>query len=327
MPIDRESLRLDEAWRNPGGFHRRPLATLGLSLVCLLVFLEQHVLHPTGGSPGGTAQASQLQHLFEFWRVVSCQFVHASWWHLITNLIGLLVFGRIVEERSGPLHVAGMFLLGGLVGVSAEIWANPAVTVSGASAGVFALMAAAGVCEPNRQLRLPFLPEFPLTLKYVAVSFFCINAFDVCLRLLQRGNPDAAQLLTGQVATLAHTMGAVTGFFYAHAMGTSFSENVRESERRRSRWMEEQRKRARQEREHSWVPAHAFNTREENQTEEAAVEAVVTPREYIAERVDPILEKISIHGQESLSPEERFILREAAARLTDEKGGTRPGRC
>ena len=46
--------------------------------------------------------------------LISYMFLHAGWWHLISNMLFLWVFGDNVEDRMGPVRFLIFYLLCGL---------------------------------------------------------------------------------------------------------------------------------------------------------------------------------------------------------------------
>lgn len=75
----------------------------------------------------------------EVWRLVTSGYVHASGLHLLINLVGLAVAGRIVEPLLGLWRTTAVFGLG-LIGGSAMAQLAGAPHSNGASSGVFALL-------------------------------------------------------------------------------------------------------------------------------------------------------------------------------------------
>ena len=68
-------------------------------------------------------------------------FMHGGWWHLISNMLALYIFGDNVEDRLGPFRYLLFYLFGGLVASVAHLVAYagsplPTVGASGAIAGV-----------------------------------------------------------------------------------------------------------------------------------------------------------------------------------------------
>ena len=68
-------------------------------------------------------------------------FMHGGWWHLISNMLALYIFGDNVEDHLGPLRYLLFYLLSGLAASAAHLAAYsgsslPTVGASGAIAGV-----------------------------------------------------------------------------------------------------------------------------------------------------------------------------------------------
>ena len=75
--------------------------------------------------------------------LLTSTFLHAGWFHLLSNLLYLGVFGAPVERRIGPVRFGGLYFISGLAGSLAFLLAQPnsttpAVGASGAIAGVIA---------------------------------------------------------------------------------------------------------------------------------------------------------------------------------------------
>jgi len=68
-------------------------------------------------------------------------FMHGGWWHLVSNMLALYIFGDNVEDRMGHFRYPLFYLFGGLVASAAHLVAYsgssiPTVGASGAIAGV-----------------------------------------------------------------------------------------------------------------------------------------------------------------------------------------------
>ena len=68
-------------------------------------------------------------------------FMHGGWWHLISNMLALYIFGDNVEDRLGPFRYLLFYLFSGLIASVAHLAAYsgsslPTVGASGAIAGV-----------------------------------------------------------------------------------------------------------------------------------------------------------------------------------------------
>lgn len=78
----------------------------------------------------------------EWWRLVSCIFIHVGMVHLVVNAIGLYFLGRTVEELFGSVRAVAIFAIAGLSGAVASYLAAPAGISTGASGAVFGLLGA-----------------------------------------------------------------------------------------------------------------------------------------------------------------------------------------
>ncbi len=57
--------------------------------------------------------------------LVTSMFMHASWMHIIGNMVFLWAFGREIEDAMGSFRFAVFYLLGGIVAMSAQILGDP----------------------------------------------------------------------------------------------------------------------------------------------------------------------------------------------------------
>lgn len=138
--------------------------------------------------------------------VFTSLFLHATVLHLISNLLFLWLFGRILEERIGGIGVVALFVAGGIAASLAYVAVNPEsmVPVLGASGAIAALMGAVLILEPRRKIlslvyaagvQVIYLPT------WAVLAFFFVSQFFTA--------PGA------QVAWQAHVGGMVFGMIVA----------------------------------------------------------------------------------------------------------------
>jgi membrane associated rhomboid family serine protease len=82
-----------------------------------------------------------LSRPLEFGTIFSSMFLHGSWFHLLSNMWTLYIFGDNVEDRMGPGRYLGFYLLSGVAAALLQIYFAPTSTIptlgaSGAIAGV-----------------------------------------------------------------------------------------------------------------------------------------------------------------------------------------------
>ncbi len=127
---------------------RYPLLNTGLIALNVLVFVFQWVAldqaalqeftHRWGLVPAEFWQGGQLQAWIT---VFTSMFLHGGWWHLISNMLALYIFGDNIEDRVGHLGYLIFYVVSGLAAAGAHLVAYsestlPTVGASGAIAGV-----------------------------------------------------------------------------------------------------------------------------------------------------------------------------------------------
>ena len=238
--------------------------------------------------------ADGLRHGF-VWQLLAFQFLHAGFWHLAGNLLGIWFFGRFIEMRLGAANFLKLYfaaglaggLLQGLLGLAFEDrFGGPVI---GASAGVIGLFAAFAMLEPDAEILLWFI----LPVKARIFLIFSLAVAVIFIVLPSRGG----------IAHAAHLGGLLAGMAFIR---WEFFRKQFFADGRRSR------SRLRQ-------PEFARTASASGgiwQRPAAAVEPEsLPPEEFISREVDPILDKISAHGIQSLTASERKTLEAARKKM------------
>jgi membrane associated rhomboid family serine protease len=143
-----------------------PSVTYLLIGVNMLLFALSWSINRAGGDDSTDQTISQIQNIlqagelssrnFHFWSLFTYQFLHASWWHVIGNMIFLLPFGKVVEDRLGHFGFLALYLLCGAIGGGLHVllYDNPVV---GASGSVCAITAAFAALAPRSKIRILFI--------------------------------------------------------------------------------------------------------------------------------------------------------------------------
>jgi len=162
---------------------------------------------------------------FEFWRFLGFQFLHGGIWHLAFNMIGLWVFGPIVERTLGSKRYLAFYLLCGICGAlmylllnaagsqvvtlfgpqSAQwmpflLFNDPQTPLVGASAGVFGILMAGAYIVPHE--RVAVYGVLPMRLDTLAYALVGIALLSIILRWQNAGGE------------AAHLGGAIAGFYF-----------------------------------------------------------------------------------------------------------------
>jgi membrane associated rhomboid family serine protease len=145
---------------------------------------------------------------FQFWRIITCQFLHASVGHLFGNMLALFLFGQIVQSYWGGRRFIVFYLLCGCAGVACYtlmafagiLQTTPYTPLVGASAGIFGVLVAAAMIAPNVTVMLLF-PPIPIQLKYLAIVMIAVAAYTALFNGLNAGG-EAAHLGGGALGYL-----------------------------------------------------------------------------------------------------------------------------
>ena len=117
-----------------------------------------------------------------YWQVFTYQFVHGSFWHLFSNMLGLLIFGTAVERKIGSREFLLFYLLTAtLCGIAAcagysffGLWR---VGLVGASGAVFAVMYLFAVLFPRSTIFVFGLIPVPAPL--LIIIYGCMEVYDM----------------------------------------------------------------------------------------------------------------------------------------------------
>jgi len=199
---------------------RFPIVNTAIIGLNVLVFLFEAALNPD--QQGQVIQICGLVPA-RFWQggglgrwlpLFASMFLHGGWWHLISNMLALYIFGDNVEDRLGHLRYLLFYLFGGLVAGGAHLLAysgSPIPTV-GASGAIAAVLGAYVVLYPQaRVVTLVFIFYFIRIVEIPALIYlgfwFVSQLFNGLFALAAATDV----LQAGGVAWWAHIGGFVFG--------------------------------------------------------------------------------------------------------------------
>ena len=232
------------------------------------------------------------------WQLLTFQFLHSTpWpWHLLFNCLGLYFFGRPVEERLGSKKFVVLYLSCGVVGGLLQVASSALlpnhydVPVVGASAGICGMIAIFCSLNPMQELTT-WIYFFPVTIRarYFLLFIGLLSLFGTFIPF-------------DNVAHAAHLGGILLGMAYVR-WGETTSQNLRSLNPFQTR-----------QRKQELIKAASFKMPKwSHHKSEDAVDPA--PEEFISREVDPILDKISAHGIQSLTERERKILEAARNKM------------
>lgn len=206
---------LSDASRRPTNF---PVVTLSIIVINFIVFIielvngDQFVLR-WSAVPANISAGHQLI------TILTSMFMHASWSHIIGNMIFLWAFGPEIEDAMGKLQYGAFYLIGGIVASLVQIGLDPHSTVPslGASGAIAAVMGAFLVTFPNDRIRtILFLFVF-VTVTYIPAIL--LIGFWFLSQLWDAGTVVSTQ--NGGVAYAAHIGGMLFGMIFARFFESS----------------------------------------------------------------------------------------------------------
>jgi membrane associated rhomboid family serine protease len=286
----------DRYYMRRSSFDARRSATVLLIIVNVVAFVVQLILYSRFGARlTNSYGALSLEGLKQgyLWQILSFQFMHSGPWHLLCNCVVIYLFGRAVEEAVGRGAFLALYFLSGSIGgllqalgglVAPNLFGG---LVIGSSAGGFGLTAAFAMLFPDQLILLFFI--LPLRAKYLL-------AFEGALAISGILWPP---LMPG-IAHAAHLGGILTGiFFVRYALHWQ--------------WHWPQFRRPRNQSPRRLIKVTSGTSALWNRTRAGAED--LPPEEFLSKEVDPILDKISAHGIQSLTERERRILEAAREKM------------
>ncbi|MEA5564334.1 MULTISPECIES: rhomboid family intramembrane serine protease [unclassified Anabaena] len=190
------------------------LHEVSLSNAQLNLFFDQYAVVP---------QQLTTNLAVEWTTLFTSQFLHGGWWHLISNMVFLWVFGNNIEDRLGHLKYLIFYLACGALAAACQWFIGMYSTIPslGASGAISGVLGAYLIRFPQaRVTTLIFLGFFVTTISIPAMIligvFFIQN---VISGLASLGASANMSVETGGVAYWAHIGGFVFGMILSPLFG------------------------------------------------------------------------------------------------------------
>ena len=246
-------------------------------------------LNPLSGvDPGGQP------FNFQIWQLITYQFLHANFSHILFNMFGLWMFGVEIENLWGSRKFLYFYLLCGISAGLFHLFLSPllgeAAFTLGASGAIYGVLVAFGLFFPNRYIFLYFF--IPVKAKYL-IGFFVILEFF----MVNSG---------GNVAHLAHLGGALAAFAFILLDSTS---NVELKNIFRKNSLQQK------------TPLNPFGRmtnpfKKKPDVHDADYYDIENGQRDISQgEIDEILDKISKSGYQNLTEQEKKVLFEASKKM------------
>ena len=138
----------------------------------------------------------------QIWRLITFQFLHANFGHILGNMLGLFFFGTILERTWGSSKFLKFYLSCGLVGGALyvlasyfQLWGWSGILM-GASGGVFGILTACAILFPNMQVLVMLM--FPMSIRVLAIIY---GAYALLTVLSNGGNAGGELCHLGGIIT------------------------------------------------------------------------------------------------------------------------------
>ena len=302
--------------RGFGGFSFFPPMIKYLIITNVIVFVLQMIVNNIafGNVPGwylinryfalnplsGIDQAGQPYN-FQIWQLITYQFLHGDFMHILFNMFALWIFGVELEYLWGSQKFIFYYLLCGVGAGILHVFGSPilegiSAPTIGASGAVYGVLVAFGMLFPDRYIFLLF-PPIPIKAKYLVVFYIVVEFMSV-------GSQN-------YIAHLAHLGGAAVGALFVlydrrnhldiagmfRKIKNMFSSSSKSGSvggfRQQSR-------------------SSHFDSGDVQDAEFYEINKTQKREEVTQEEIDRILDKISESGYQNLTEREKKILFEAS---------------
>lgn len=306
-----------ERLRQVSAFHWFFWANIAVFVVQWILFPDLCLSKETSNGanlPAGGVSIDSLIH-GHVWTPFTYMFVHGSVGHILLNSMMLWFAGKRVQDLYGPRHFVLIYVLSGLIGaalqivLSAYVLHEPSISLIGASASVMGLIFAYAIAMPREEVTMLLAFVIPVRFSLWGLAKFLLitNSLFAILAVFNQ-LPD---WLSGgsQVAYFAHVGGALAGWYYSRTLGyggtqPGFGSSASPRRVRRSPVLANVYRPV--------VEVDLEAARKHNPHNDPVID-------LIRDEVDPILDKISIQGINSLTDDERRTLDRASRQIARSK--------
>lgn len=164
----------------PRQFQQLPIVVKNILIINIILFLGKFLL-------GDKIDLDRYLDLFPIGspyfkphQFVTYMFMHADIAHILLNMLGVYMFGSILESIWGAKRFLNFYLLCGLGAAALQLaisaYNNEFQILLGASGAVFGLLVAFAMMFPNTELQLYFF--IPVKAKYLAIGYALFELYN-----------------------------------------------------------------------------------------------------------------------------------------------------
>ena len=207
----------------PTGYNSLPNIIKNILIINALVFFAQYVFRGIIEPGTGNKVVNNLFALhtyqsdyFRPWQLITHMFMHDGFMHIFGNMLGLWMFGSILENIWGPKQFLLFYFLCGVGAALIHLGAfsiSPSsaehfrdmvdVPTMGASGAIFGILIAFVYLFPNTYIYIYFF--IPMKAKWLGILYFSYELYKALMNSA-----------TDNVARWAHVGGALIGFILVY---------------------------------------------------------------------------------------------------------------
>jgi membrane associated rhomboid family serine protease len=294
--LDSIAMLEDREYMRQPAYERRISFTVAILVVNAIVYFGLKAFGAPGVNLEDNYLALSLGGLKSgyVWELLTFQFLHANLMHLLFNCLTIFFVGRIVENALGGTKFLTLYftsgVIGGLVQMLYALVLREDASVVGASAGAAGLIGAFALMAWDQQFTM-IIYFIPVTMRGKTLFFGSVIVCLVWMMFLNSG-----------IANAAHLGGLLAGFFYVRQIV-------------QGRWHWPQWKLPARPAPPSELAAKYAGKKSAWRSGSIPPAEDLTADEFLQKEVDPILDKISENGIQSLTAREREILEKARSKM------------
>lgn len=162
-----------------------PIVTISLIIINIYVYIQQFLSTPSGFEqiildyslvPALFTERLQELSLFGIFYppLVTSFFLHGSWFHVLSNMLYLWIFGDNIEDKLGRFRFIIFYFLSGVIANLVHILTDPnsAIPLVGASGAVAGILGAYFITFPRAKITSLIFIFFFITVRKIPAVFF-----------------------------------------------------------------------------------------------------------------------------------------------------------
>lgn len=164
----------------PRQFQQLPMVVKNILIINIVLFVGRFLLE-------GKIDLDRYLDLFPIGtpnfkphQFITYMFMHADISHIFLNMLGVYMFGSILENIWGPKRFLNYYILCGLGAAALQLaistFNNEYTILLGASGSVFGLLLAFAMMFPNTELQLYFV--IPVKAKYLVTAYAAFELYN-----------------------------------------------------------------------------------------------------------------------------------------------------